>query len=338
MNLLDKYMAEVGKHLPRKNRLDLQTEIRSTIEDMLEDRSQQSGKLVDDALISGILLEYGAPAKVAAAYKPTRFLIGPRLYPFFEMVIKIVLSVLTVIALIGFGINIISSGAAGPAFITALGKYGLQYMTGVISAFGNIVLVFAILERVLPASEFEEETEKWVPADLNAGYDPDEIKRGELIFGILFTMLGLALLNLYPNLIGFAMVKDSTWVFIPALSEAFFRYLPLINLLGVLQILLDLYLLRKSVWHTASRLFNLAVETAGIALACVMLVGPSLVSLDPGKMARALGESAGVVLKLFNILPLMVLVILIGVQSIEVTQAVWRMLKQRNVGKTFFAK
>ena len=48
MNLLDKYMVQVGKHLPRKNRLDLQAEIRSTIEDMLEDRGQQSGKPVDD--------------------------------------------------------------------------------------------------------------------------------------------------------------------------------------------------------------------------------------------------------------------------------------------------
>jgi len=35
MNLIDKYIAEVGKHLPRKQRADIEAEIRSTLEDML---------------------------------------------------------------------------------------------------------------------------------------------------------------------------------------------------------------------------------------------------------------------------------------------------------------
>jgi uncharacterized protein (UPF0216 family) len=39
MNLIDKYITEVGKHLPRKNRADIEAEIRSTLEDMLEERS-----------------------------------------------------------------------------------------------------------------------------------------------------------------------------------------------------------------------------------------------------------------------------------------------------------
>jgi hypothetical protein len=35
MNLLDKYILEIGKHISRRNRPDLLAEIRSTIEDML---------------------------------------------------------------------------------------------------------------------------------------------------------------------------------------------------------------------------------------------------------------------------------------------------------------
>jgi len=54
MNLLDKYIEEVGKRLPRRNRRDLQAEIRSTIEDMLEDRSQAEGRPVDDALVGEV--------------------------------------------------------------------------------------------------------------------------------------------------------------------------------------------------------------------------------------------------------------------------------------------
>jgi hypothetical protein len=319
--------------LPRKDRLDLQTEIRSTIEDMLEDRSQQSGKPVDETLISEVLQEYGAPAKVAASYKPTRYLIGPRMYPFFEMVVKIVLSVLTVLALIGFAINFVTNGPTSPAFLSNLGNYGLQYLTGIISAFGNIVLVFAILERVQPSSNFDDETEKWTPADLNAEHDPDEVNRAELIGEILFTTLGLALFNLYPNLIGFGMLKEGTWVFIPALSQTFFHYLPWINILGVLQILLDLYLLRQGIWQTATRLFNLAVEIAGIILACIMFIGPSLVSLNAEKMTEVLGASASTLTGMFNYLPQMVLIILIILETIEVLQFIWHLLKQRSGGK-----
>lgn len=338
MNLLDKYMVQVGKHLPRKNRLDLQAEIRSTIEDMLEDRSQQSGRAIDDALISEVLLEYGAPEKVAASYKPTRYLIGPRLYPIFKMVLKIVISVLTAVAIIGFTITFVSSGMTAPAFIIALKKFGLDFLGGVISAFGNIVLVFAIMERVLPESKFEEEAEKWVPADLNAESDPDQITRGEIIFEILFTMLGLAIFNLYPNVIGLATVKDNIWVFFPALSDVFFRYLPWINLLGLLQILLDLYLLRQNIWRTVTRLITLAIGVAGIVLAGIMLLGPSLVNLDANKLALTFGEAANLFLGFFNFLPQMVLIILIIVQTTEGLQIVWRLINQRNSQKTFFPK
>ena len=64
MNLIDRYIAEVGKHLPRKNRADIEAEIRSTLEDMLEERKQAHGA-VDDAMVIDLLREYGAPRKVA---------------------------------------------------------------------------------------------------------------------------------------------------------------------------------------------------------------------------------------------------------------------------------
>jgi hypothetical protein len=44
MNLIDTYVSEVGRHLPQKNRADIEAEIRSTIEDILEERSRKFGK------------------------------------------------------------------------------------------------------------------------------------------------------------------------------------------------------------------------------------------------------------------------------------------------------
>ena len=41
MNLIDRYIAEVGRHLPEKDRSDIEAEIRSMMEDMLEERRER---------------------------------------------------------------------------------------------------------------------------------------------------------------------------------------------------------------------------------------------------------------------------------------------------------
>ena len=103
-NLIDTYVSEVGRRLSRKTRADIEAEIRSILQDMLEERSQKTGKPVDEELTLEVLKEYGAPEKVAATYQGDRYLIGPRLYPIFMLVLRIVLIVIGVLAAIGLGI------------------------------------------------------------------------------------------------------------------------------------------------------------------------------------------------------------------------------------------
>jgi len=42
-NLIDNYVSEVGRRLPRKTRSDIEAEIRSILQDMLDERSQKTG-------------------------------------------------------------------------------------------------------------------------------------------------------------------------------------------------------------------------------------------------------------------------------------------------------
>lgn len=330
MNLIDKYIAEVGKHLPRKNRADIEAEIRSTLEDMLEERKQTQGQ-VDDAAILELLREYGAPRKVAESYVGPRYLIGPRMYPFFEMVTRIVLIVLFVVTLAGLGIQIFEAGMSGPEFLKTLGSSALSLLTGLISAFGNIVLVFAILERVLPKADFEKEMEDWDPKELASEPDPDRVSLGEQIFELIFLVLFLVIFNLYPQVLGFGFFDQGEWVFIaPVLTKVFFSYLPWINILMLLQIGLNVYLLRQGIWNVTSRVANILLELANIALAVVILQGPAIVSLKPEQlMGTPLEEAADFFVKGASFLPTMALGIVIIVSSIEVVQGVLRLLKSR---------
>ncbi len=328
MNLLDRYVTEIGKGLPRKSRADIETEIRSTLQDMLDERSARTGKPVDEAMITELLKEYGAPAKVAASYRGPQYIVGPKMFPLFELVLKIVLAVLVGVSLAGFGFSFVSH-SSGPEFVQALGKWGAQLYGMIISAFGSIVLVFAILERVLPASKFEKEKEEWDPSELEREPDPAEVKPAERIVGIGVTVLGLVILNVYPNLVGPGFVSDGRWTFIPALSAAFFRYLPWINVLGLLHIGLNLVLLRAGQWKTYSRAADLALDAAGAVLAGFMLAGPSLVDLPASKLAGTpLAPAAAQLTPLFSVLPTIVLTIIVIVTAVDVAKALYRMLSR----------
>jgi hypothetical protein len=330
MNLIDKYIAEVGKHLPRKQRADIEAEIRSTLEDMLEERNQAEAS--NEAQVIEMLKEYGEPRKVAESYVGPRYLIGPRLYPTFELIVKIVLAAVLGAGLLGYGVSgAITKSFAGTEFFSFLGQFWVGLLGGMISAFGNIVIVFAILERVLPASEIEKETkEEWNPADLAKEPDPDEVKISEAIVTIIFTVAGLVIFNLYPNVVGIFFNTDGEWTFIPALSKAFFTYLPWINLLGVLQIVFNLYQLRQQTWTLFTRLSNVVIEVGTIALAVAMLKGPSLLNLSAEKLAGTpIAEAADVLSKVMNFVPGIVLVIVIIVAGIEVAQMVYRLFNIR---------
>ena len=67
MEMIELYVKEVGRHLPEKMRSDIEQEIRSTIEDTLEDESRQQGRPVDEAMVVEVLKRMGPPRKVEAA-------------------------------------------------------------------------------------------------------------------------------------------------------------------------------------------------------------------------------------------------------------------------------
>src|SRR5690349_13861948 len=253
MNLIDRYITEVGKHLPRKNRADIEAEIRSTLEDMLEERTQGSGP-AGEATVLALLKEYGSPREVAATYGTYQhqYLISPRLFPIFERVVRIVLAIVIGASLIGLGVSLAETGLAGSEFVSRFGEWVGGLFSGLIAAFGNIVLVFAIIERTQAAKEFEKEFAKeskdWDPNELKSEPDPDRIDMADHIATIIFTVLGLVILNLYPGLLAIRFPSDGTWVSLPVLTDAFYRFLPWINILSIVQIVFHGYMLSQRLW------------------------------------------------------------------------------------------
>ncbi len=284
MSLIDRYVAEVGRRLPLfKGRKDIEKELHSTLQDMLEDRAQKSGRPADEALEIELLKEYGSPDKVAATYNPTPYLIGPRLFPFFVMVLKIVLAVLVVVLLVTTGVQLATHSPVAPLeFLGMLGQGLLGIVSAAISAFGNIALVFAILERFVPAVDFgKEQEQEWDPASLKKEPEPDEVKPWEPIAGIAFTFIVFSIFNFYPQLISFYTFTGDHWVGFPLLSPAFFRWMPLINVAWIAEIILNGILLRTGRWQVSTRWFSVAIQFLQLGIAYLLLSGPSILAITP---------------------------------------------------------
>ena len=296
MNLIDRYVREIGRKLPQKTRADIEKEIRSAVEDMLDDRSKKESRAIDEDMTVAVLKEYGNPETVAASYLPERYLIGPQLFPIFWLVTQIVFAVLTTLTAIAMGFALFGGyGSPAPAefwgdFFKLLG----QYFSGMMATFGNIVLVFALIQRFATGWDFNDKDEKkdWNPRDLPDVEDVDQVSVAGTVAEIVFIVLGLILFNFYPQYIGIYGFTDKGSFFAPILSDAFFSYMPWINLLWGLQFALNVWLIQQHRWQFGSRLLSIIVKAGGAALAYVMLVGPSIVGLTSESLMTNMNFSA----------------------------------------------
>ena len=334
MNLIDRYIAEVGKHLPRKNRADIEAEIRSTLEDMLDERTQGKGT-GNEAKVMQLLKEYGAPRDVAATYRPPQYqyLIGPGLFPIFERVIRIVLAVVVGASLIGLGVGLAKTGFTGSEFVSTLGEWFGGLLSGLIAAFGNIVLVFAIIERTHAAKEiqkeFEKESKDWNPEELKSEPDPDKVDLADHIATLIFTILGLIVLNLYPSLIAVRYLNDGTWVAFPVLTAAFFSFLPWINIMGLVQIIFSGFMLGQRTWTFTTRIVGILVDIAQMILAIAILRTPGIFGITTQTLTSiGFGEDAENLSRLFNSLPSLIILIVAIATSVKVIKALLRLFNR----------
>ena len=84
-DIIDRYIYDVVRRLPPNQRQDIERELRSLIEDMLE--SGPENRNVED-----VLKELGNPLDLARQYRgDSQYLIGPENFDSYTFVLKIVL-------------------------------------------------------------------------------------------------------------------------------------------------------------------------------------------------------------------------------------------------------
>ena len=274
MEMIERYLQEIGKHLPSKDRTDIQSELRSSLEDAAEARAQGEPSQDD---IAEVLKEMGSPRTVAASYYPEgQYLIGPELYPLFKMVVGIVLAAITGALLIAALVPVVFSQAPFLAIDTLLG-----ILNSLLPAFGMVVIVFAVLQRFDLQPELEREGE-FDPRALPPVTETETVSRTEQIFSLVFGAFLLALLAAFQSV---NQAGTAGYFSNPVLVQ----YLPWIVLLLVLGIVVDIVLLWRGEWQTGTRIANFIIDGLTLILIAILIQAHNATLAEAG--IAGLGDS-----------------------------------------------
>jgi hypothetical protein len=336
-DLVEKYVYEIGQHLPKTNRADIEAEIHSLIQDTLENRSQSEGRPVDEEMVVEVLKEFGPPAKMAESYLPARYLIGPKFFPSFVQVMRIIFAVILVLALIRLGVALGNTGFTWSNIQEEL--FGALASIGVnaISLFGSVVILFALMEwslskrikvqtfeRLDPRGLGGRVLEEWDPLRLLGDTQEERVQPAGVAVGIVFTILAIVIFNFYPQLIGISYYGKE-WVQTPVLNDTFYGYMPLINVVWGLSILKDLFLLRMGVYTALTRYFSIGPNILNIIVAAIILRGSSI--LNPAFLWNL--PSSEVFLRMLDVVVDIALVGVIIRSGWEIARTIFQLLGKK---------
>lgn len=140
MELLERYLQAVRTYLPMSQQEDILKELRENLRGQIEDQESALGRPLNADELAEILKKHGHPLLVATRYRQSRHLIGSTLFPFYWLVMKIIL------AIVGFGyaVSALVLIAQGKPFEVPGALLG--YVGAVLPAFAMVTIIFAVLD------------------------------------------------------------------------------------------------------------------------------------------------------------------------------------------------
>jgi hypothetical protein len=146
MELLDRYLQAVKKHLPWQRQDDIVAELRANLESQLEEKEAELGRPLTTAEAEAWLNQLGSPMQVAAGYQPQQYLIGPAIFPTYRYVLQLACSWAMIVYSIVSVVKIFASqNPSGGALLQALLRVPFVLMTTA----AWVTLVFAVIEYAI---------------------------------------------------------------------------------------------------------------------------------------------------------------------------------------------
>lgn len=209
MEMLDRYLESVRKHLPWRGQDDILAELEANLESQLEDKEAELGRRLTTEEAEAWLKELGPPIQMAARYQRLQYLIGPAVFPVYWYILRLTLGWCAAIYIVAKALEI---AAQGPGVGAALGAaFNLPWVLLIDGAI--ITLVFAVIEQAAvhrgAKFDFVIAGPAWareMPSPFGPGPDSKGKRRSyaialaEVVFGFVF-FAWLLLIPHYPFLL-----------------------------------------------------------------------------------------------------------------------------------------
>jgi len=196
MELLDRYLQAVKKHLPWQRQDDILAELRANLESQLEDQEAEIGRPLTAAEVETWLKQIGPPIMMAARYQKQQYVIGPAVFPTYWYVLKLATFWTLAVYAVVSAVLIFSASNPGSSAVGAVVRVPFVLM----NTAAWVTLTFAAFEFAVahawltwPASAISPEG--WSPSSLPpldkqaaSGKKPRSyaMALAEIIFGFLF--------------------------------------------------------------------------------------------------------------------------------------------------------
>lgn len=259
--LLERYLWEVEKRLPFAKRRDIIRETASALLDMTEQQAQEEP--VTEETVHQVLTEFGSPRQIARGYARHHALIPEPYFSVFKLVSAIVAAVLVAFSLFSFVLADQSS-----LLETLGGLWG-----GLTSALGQIVIIFFIIQHLIPDDTLEDESqEDWDPNQLPILEYQKPLSRAESVFSIIMFSLLILLVTVFRERLVFCFLGDlcprTTF-----LGPAFIALIPMLVLRWTLAVIFYLVMLINRGWSEMLRISDLAFGLWDILIISLFLRG-----------------------------------------------------------------
>ena len=292
MELLNRYLQAVRKHLPWQRQDDIIAELRANLEAQLEDKETELGRPLTQAEAEDWLKQIGSPIQVAARYQRQQYLIGPALFPTYSYVLKLVLTWATAIYAVANAVTIAVGNQGGEAVLRAALR--LPWIWIINAAITT--LIFAAIE--LLSARFPEKfgalgpmansmagpaTAQWSPLDLPAadGSDCDWAKPRSFtraLLGVLSGGLFLAYILLVPHY-PFLLFGPGAWYLrgLPyQLAPVWWTFYWWLIAMNVFELAWKIVELARGAWQRPKdRARHIAMRALSIIPLCVLLAAPN---------------------------------------------------------------
>jgi hypothetical protein len=279
MELLDRYLQAVKKHLPWQRQDDIVAELRANLESQLEDKEAELGRPLNTGEVEAWLKQMGPPMQVAARYQPQQYLIGPAVFPTYWFVLRTAFLWALIIYSIVSAVLIVVKTPSGMAVLEAV----LRVPGVLLTTAAWVTLVFAVIE--FAATHYPAKcpaiagfSADWSPGTLpplEKEPAPGKKRRSyanavaEVVFGFLF-LAWLLLIPQHPALLlgpGAAYLHVSPFQLAPVWVQ-FFWWVVAVSLLQLGWRCVELW---RGSWRQPQPAMQIAIKAFGLIPLMVLL-------------------------------------------------------------------